>query len=135
MMTTNVPLLRTPAGRGSLFCESGPIYFVSFYLITRHNSLIITEGFTRHINWGLGLRCLHTSIFIKTPFLEGLPTKAKEDFSTHEMRLSPAGHQLNISFSRGISLLLLLILLLFRIHLLLLFVVLIFIITTIIIII
>ena len=26
----------------------------------------------------MGLRCLHTSIFIKTPSLEGFPTKAKE---------------------------------------------------------
>ena len=32
---------------------------------------------------------LHTSIFIETPSLEGLPTKAKEDRSSHEMRLSP----------------------------------------------
>ena len=70
-MTTNVPLLRTPGRRGSLLYESGPIHLVSFYYIARHNSLIITEG--------LGLRCLHTSIFIQTPSLEGLPTKAKED--------------------------------------------------------
>ena len=40
-MTTNVPLSRKPARRGSLLCESGPIHVVSFYLITRHNSLII----------------------------------------------------------------------------------------------
>ena len=92
MMTTNVPLSRTPAGRGSLLCESGPIYVVSFYLITRHNSLIIT---------GLGLSCLHTSIFIKTPSLEGLPAKAKEDPSRHEMRLCPAGHPPSISWSLG----------------------------------
>ena len=39
-MTTNVPLSRTPAGRGSLLCESGPIHVVSFYLITKHNSLL-----------------------------------------------------------------------------------------------
>ena len=32
---------------------------------------------------------LHTSIFIETPSLEGLPTKAKEDRSSHEMRLFP----------------------------------------------
>ena len=37
----------------------------------------------------MGLRCLHTSIFIKTPSLKGLPTKAEEDPSPHEMRLSP----------------------------------------------
>ena len=37
----------------------------------------------------MGLRCLHTGIFIKAPSLEGLPTKAKEDPSPHEMRLSP----------------------------------------------
>ena len=45
--------------------------------------------------------CLHTSIFIETPSLEGLPTKAKEDPSPHEMRLSPAGHKPSISWSRG----------------------------------
>ena len=39
--------------------------------------------------------CLHTSIFIETPSLEGLPSKAKEDPSPHEMRLSPTGHQPN----------------------------------------
>ena len=37
----------------------------------------------------MGLRCLHTSIFTETPSLEGLPTKAKEDPSPHETRLSP----------------------------------------------
>ena len=61
MMTTNGPLSRTPAGRGSLFCESRPIYAVSFY------------------NWGLGLRYLCTSIFIETLSLEGLPAKTKKD--------------------------------------------------------
>ena len=86
MTTTNVRLSRTPAGRGSLLCKSGPICIIS--LITRHNSLIIT---------GLVLRCLHTSIFIETPSLEGLPTKAKEDPSPHEMRLSSGGHQPSIS--------------------------------------
>ena len=90
-MTTNVPLSRTPARRGSMLCDSGPIYLVSFYLLTRHNSLIIT----------LGLRYLHTSIFIETPFLEGSPTKAKEDSSPHEMRLSLAGHQPSIYKFRG----------------------------------
>ena len=44
--------------------------------------------------------CLHTSIFIKTPSLEGLPTKAKEDPSHNEMRLSPTGHQPSISWSQ-----------------------------------
>ena len=39
----------------------------------------------------MGLRCLHTSIFIKTPSLEGLPTKGKVDPSLHEMRLSLLG--------------------------------------------
>ena len=43
-MMTNVPLSGTPAGQGYLLCESGPIYIVSFYLITRDNSLIITGG-------------------------------------------------------------------------------------------
>ena len=47
----------------------------------------------------MGLRCLHTSIFIETSSLEGLPTNAKEDSSPHEMRLSPAGHQPSISWS------------------------------------
>ena len=44
-----------------------------------------------------------------------MPTKAREDTSPHEMRLSPAGHQPSISSSRGdilLSLLLLLLLLL-----------------------
>ena len=41
----------------------------------------------------MGLRCLHTSIFIETPSLKGLPNKAKEDPSPHKMRLSLAGHQ------------------------------------------
>ena len=63
-------------------------------------------------NWGLGLWCLDTSIFIKTRSLEGLPTKAKEDPSPHEMRLSPVGHQPSISWSRGKLLLLFLLLLL-----------------------
>ena len=78
----------------------------------------------------MGLRCLHTSIFIETPSLEGLPTKAKEDPSPHEIRLSPAEHQPSISWSRGIIIIiiLLLLLLLFKIHLLLLLVLLIFII-------
>ena len=38
---------------------------------------------------------------METPSLEGLPTKAKEDPSSHEMRLSPAGHQPSTSWSRG----------------------------------
>ena len=46
------------------------------------------------------LRCLDTSIFIETPSLKGLPTKPKEDPSPHEKRLSPAGHQPSISWSR-----------------------------------
>ena len=48
----------------------------------------------------VGLRCLHPSIFIETPSLEGFPTKAKEDPSPHEMSLSPAGHQPSIYWSR-----------------------------------
>ena len=56
----------------------------------------------------MDLRCIHTSIFIKTPSLEGLPSKAKEDFSPHEMGLSPAGHQASIFWSWGLLLLLLL---------------------------
>ena len=49
----------------------------------------------------MGLPCLHTSIFIETLSLEGLPTKAKEDPSPHKMRLFPAGHQPSISWSWG----------------------------------
>ena len=49
----------------------------------------------------MGLRCLHASIFSQTPSLEGLPSKAKEDPSPHEMRLSPAGHQSSIPWSQG----------------------------------
>ena len=46
--------------------------------------------------------------FIETPSQEGLPTKAKEDPSPHEIRLSPTGHQPSISWSQGLLLLLLL---------------------------
>ena len=81
MMMTSVPVLRTSARQGSLLCKSGPIDIVTFYLITRHNSVLITEG--------LGLKCLYTSICMETPSLEVLQTKAKEDPSPHEMRLSP----------------------------------------------
>ena len=69
-MTTNVALSGTPAGRGSLLFESEPIYVVSFYLITRHNLLIITEGWlspTGHqpnISWSLGLLLLLLIIII-----------------------------------------------------------------------
>ena len=58
------------------------------------------------------IRSKATSIFIKTWSLEGLPTKAKEDPSPHEMRLSPVGHQPSISWSQGNLLLLLFLLLL-----------------------
>ena len=101
-MTINVPLLGTPPGQRSLLWESGSNYVVSSYLFRRHNSLI---------NRGMGLKFSHTSIFIETPSLEGLPTKTKEDPSPHEIRLSSAGHQLCISESRGILLLLLIIIL------------------------
>ena len=57
----------------------------------------------------LGLRCFHTSIFIETPSLEGLPTKVKEDPSPHETRLSPAGHQPSISWSREIIIIIIII--------------------------
>ena len=69
-MTTNVALSGTPAGRGSLLFESEPIYVVGFYLITRHNLLIITEGWlspTGHqpnISWSLGLLLLLLLIII-----------------------------------------------------------------------
>ena len=78
-MMTNAPLSRTLARWGSLLRDPGPIYVVSFYLITIHNSLI----------------------FIEAPSLEGLPTKAKEDPTPREMRLSLTGHQLSISWSWG----------------------------------
>ena len=80
MMTNNISLLRTPAGRETLLCESKTVYVVSFYLFNKHNSLI---------NWEVGLKCLHTSIFIETPSLERLPTKTKENLSPHEIRLFP----------------------------------------------
>ena len=63
-------------------------------------SISLLDTFT-HSYWGLDLRCLHTSIFIETPSLEGLPTKAKGDPSPHEMRLSPTGYQPSISWSWG----------------------------------
>ena len=64
-MMTNVPLPRTLAGLGSLLCELGCNYVISFYFITRHNSLIITEG------W---VYCASTPVFfIEMPSLEGLP--------------------------------------------------------------
>ena len=61
-----------------MLCESGPIYVISLYLIVRHNSLIITEG------WTLGAS---TPVFLSR-YCEGLATKAK-DLSPHEMRLPP----------------------------------------------
>ena len=60
----------------------------------------------------MGLRCLQTSIFIETPSLEGLQTKAKEDSSTHEMRLSSDEHQPSITHGKLLLLLSLLLLLL-----------------------
>ena len=47
------------------------------------------------------MRWLHTSIFIETPSLDGLPTKTKEDPSPHDMRLYHAGHKPSVSWSRG----------------------------------
>ena len=43
----------------------------------------------------------HQYFFIETPSLERLPTKAKQDPSPHEMRLSPAGHEPSIFWSQG----------------------------------
>ena len=40
---------------------------------------------------------------------EGLPTKAKEDPSPHEMRLCPAGLQTSISWSRGVIIIIIII--------------------------
>ena len=63
-------------------CSASRDPFMSLVSISLlDNSLIITEGWV--------LRCLHTRSFIKTPSLEGLPTKAKGEPSPHEMRLSP----------------------------------------------
>ena len=62
----------------------------------------------------MGLRCFHTSLFIETPSLEGLPTKAKEDSSPHEMRLSPAGNQPSISWSRGIIIIVIIIIIIIK---------------------
>ena len=45
-------------------------------------------------------------MFIETPSPEGLRTKAKEDPSPYEIRLSPAGYQPIISWSRELLLLL-----------------------------
>ena len=57
----------------------------------------------------MGLRCLHTSIFIEAPSPEGLPTKAKEDPSPHEMRLFPTECQPSIFWSRGIYIIIIII--------------------------
>ena len=46
---------------------------------------------------------------MKTPSLEGLPTKAKEDPSPHEMRLSTAGHQPSIPGLREIIIIIIII--------------------------
>ena len=53
----------------------------------------------------MGSRCVHTSIFIETPSLEGLQIKAKEDSSTHETRLSSAEHQPSINQGKVLLLL------------------------------
>ena len=55
--------------QGSLLCQLGPMYVVSFYIVWKHNS---------HINWALGLGSLCTSDVIERPSLEGLSTKPKE---------------------------------------------------------
>ena len=88
MMATNVLLLRRPVRWGSLLWKLGPIYVVSLYLFKAHNTLI---------NWEVVLTYLQTSIFIETPSLEGLPTKANEDLSPDEIRLSLDGHETSIS--------------------------------------
>ena len=89
-MTANVASPRAPARRGSLRCKSGPIYTVSFSIICRHNLLT---------NRGLGLMCLHFCMFIETPSLEGLLSKAKKVPSTH--KTNSVGHQPSISWSLG----------------------------------
>ena len=63
----------------------------------------------------MGLRCLHTSVSIETPSLEGLPTKVKDDPSPHEMRLSPTGHQPSISLSRGIIIIIIIVIIIITI--------------------
>ena len=45
MTTNSAPLWKTPAGQESLCCKSGPIYIVSFFLFSRHNSLKLRGGF------------------------------------------------------------------------------------------
>ena len=92
MMMMVVPLTRKPDGRRVLLSKLRPIYVVNFYLFHIYNSLI---------NCGVGLKCIHTSIFIEALSLEGLPTKTSEDPSPHEIILSPAGHQPSIFKSRG----------------------------------
>ena len=55
MMTANVPLSRTPAGRGSILCESGLIHVVSLYLITRKGLQGVTVQNTKTmIKWHEG---------------------------------------------------------------------------------
>ena len=43
----------------------------------------------------------HWYFYRDTIKIEGLPSKAKEDPSLHEMRVSPTGHQASISWSWG----------------------------------
>ena len=58
--------------------------------------------------------------FYRDTSLEGLPAKAKEDPSPHEIRLSPPGHKPSISWSRELLFFLLLLLLSLLLSLLLL---------------
>ena len=51
--------------------------------------------------------------FYRDTSLEGLPAKAKEDPSPHEMRLSPAGHQPSISWSRRMIIIIIIVIITF----------------------
>ena len=71
----------------------------------------------------MSLRCLHHSIFIETPSLEGLPSKTKVDPSPHEMRLSPAEHQPSISWSRGIFIIIVIVIIIIIIIIIIIFII------------
>ena len=66
---------------------------------------------------------------METLSLEGLPTKAKEDPSPHEMRLCPAGHQPSISWSRGIIIVIIIIIMMMMIIIIIIIIITIIIIT------
>ena len=79
-MTTNVPLSREHLP-DEVPCSVSQDPFRLVDLISKHNSLIITES------WVEGA---------STPVFS---SQHQEDTSPHEMRLSPAGHHPSISWS------------------------------------